>query len=234
MAFTISGVSGITGLNLTTTQPLPPPSIGDSYGGGYYGGTVNIFGTQYYLIVAPKATGHTTSTWGSGAASEPGFSPKSSIKGYENSAGQVALAGTNAAASYFCRNLAIGGYNDWYLPARYELDILFQNLAPTASNRDTSFGINSYSVPARTSNRSSSVPGQTAVTLFRSGNAEAYNLTYYWTSSEGGTLPAEEGGTSNGGSVGQAQMLNFEGGNVLNFPKSGNYSVRAVRKVLAA
>jgi len=230
------GITIFGGVNIQPPPPpAPPPSIGDSYGGGYYGGTVNIFGTQYYLIVAPKATGQSSGAFGGGLAGDPGYSPKSSIKGYETSVGLVALAGTNATAAYFCRNLTIGGYTDWYLPSRYEQDIIFQNLAPTGEGRNTDFGINPYSVPERTTNRSSNVPGQTAVTLFQSGNAQAYDTgTYYWTSSEGGTLPAEEGGASNGGSVGQAFMQGFDTGRFLMFPKGSGYTFRAVRKVLAA
>ena len=225
------GITIFGGVNITPPPPpAPPPSIGDSYGGGYYGGTVNIFGTLYYLVVAPKATGQSNGSWGEGV-----YSIKSLIRGYETSVGLVSTNGASAAAAYFCRNLTIGGYNDWYLPSRYEQDIIFQNLAPTGGARNTDNGINPYSVPERTANRTSSVPGQTAVTLFQSGNAQAYDTgTYYWTSSEGGTLPADEGGASNGGSSGQALMLDFADGRYLMFHKSSSYTYRAVRKVLAA
>jgi hypothetical protein len=34
-------------------------------------------------------------------------------------------------AAQFCVNLSIGGFTDWYLPARYELDIAYFNLKPS-------------------------------------------------------------------------------------------------------
>jgi len=44
----------------------PPTVIGQAYGGGFYAGKINVSGTQYYLIVAPKASGENSSrTWGS-------------------------------------------------------------------------------------------------------------------------------------------------------------------------
>ena len=41
------------------------PNIGAPYGGGYIGGKISVLGVQYYLIVAPKASGENSSrTWG--------------------------------------------------------------------------------------------------------------------------------------------------------------------------
>jgi hypothetical protein len=42
------------------------------------------------------------------------------------SAETMAGAGMSAAASY-CQKLVFGGYNDWYLPNRYELNLMFTN-----------------------------------------------------------------------------------------------------------
>jgi hypothetical protein len=44
---------------------------------------------------------------------------------------------------------SIGGFTDWYLPARYELDIAYFNLKPSTQANDTSWGSNVYSVPQR-------------------------------------------------------------------------------------
>jgi hypothetical protein len=35
------------------------------------------------------------------------------------------LASRDHPAAEFCVNLSIGGHTDWYLPARYELDIAY-------------------------------------------------------------------------------------------------------------
>jgi hypothetical protein len=77
-------------------------------------------------------------------------------------------------AAQFCENLSIGGYSDWYLPARYELDIAYENLKPTTASNNTSWGINPYSVPERTVNRTAGAPAQTSVAAFQSGGAEAF------------------------------------------------------------
>jgi hypothetical protein len=36
-------------------------------------------------------------------------------------------------AAQFCADLSIGGHTDWYLPARYELDIAYFNLKPSTT-----------------------------------------------------------------------------------------------------
>jgi hypothetical protein len=43
-------------------------------------------------------------------------------------------------AAQFCADLSIGGHTDWYLPARYELDIAYFNLKPGTQGNDTQAG----------------------------------------------------------------------------------------------
>ena len=91
------------------------PNVGAPYGGGFIGGKINVSGTQYYLIVAPKASGENTSrTWGV-VGTTTGIT--SVINGPTNSASLAALGASYQAAT-FCEGLTIGGYSDWYLPAR--------------------------------------------------------------------------------------------------------------------
>jgi hypothetical protein len=93
-------------------------------------------------------------------------------------------------AAQFCVNLSIGGYSDWYLPARYELDIAYENLKPTTDSNNTSFGINDYSVPKRTANRSAGTPAQTSVSAFKSTGAEPFVAGLHWSSTEGSSTDA--------------------------------------------
>ena len=87
-------------------------TIGSAYGGGYYAGKISTAGNgvaDYYLIVAPKATGEQTSTaWGP-TATTTGIT--SVIDGPGNTASLAALAGTYAAADW-CTALDTGGETD--------------------------------------------------------------------------------------------------------------------------
>ena len=81
--------------------------------------------------------------------------------------------------------LVLEGHDDWYIPARYEIEIIYRNLKPTTTANSTSYGANPNAVPP-TSNYTASVPAQTTVTAFQSGGSEAFTATdYYWTATEG-------------------------------------------------
>jgi hypothetical protein len=94
------------------------------------------------------------------------------------------MSGGAHPAADFCTGLSIGGYSDWYLPARYELDIAYENLKPTTTSNSASWGINPYSVPERTVNRTAGAPAQTSIAAFQSGGAEAFVAVFHWSSTE--------------------------------------------------
>jgi hypothetical protein len=166
------------------------PEIGSAYEGGFYAGKIRYQGILYYLIVAPAATGasgtgYTITTnlqWKTTNTTTTGT--LSSANGASNTAAMV-TAGIGAhPAANFCTGLSIGSYTDWYLPARYELDIAYENLKPGTTNNSVSWGINPYSVPERTVNRTAGAPAQTSVAAFQSGGAEAFVADYHWSSME--------------------------------------------------
>jgi hypothetical protein len=114
------------------------------------------------------------------------------------------LAGPNAG-TYDATNAAgtgIGGYNDWYIPAKNELEILYRNLKPNTTTNNTFSGSNANAVPSATGNYSSTNPAQTSVTLFRSGGgAEAFDTAVaYWSATEnsGGVTASWTQSMSNG------------------------------------
>lgn len=115
---------------------------------------------------------------------------------------------TEYPAAHWARGLSIGGYDDWYIPARDELELSWRNLKPTTTANYTSagrptnaqfdykidgaygdtsnqHGVNNNSSPTGAA-YTSSVPGQTAATAFRTGGAEAYEFgsANYWSSTE--------------------------------------------------
>lgn len=53
--------------------------------------------------------------------------------------------------THFCRSLSIGGYDDWYLPATQEWDILYRAFKPQVTGSGSyfgeSYGANPYAVP---------------------------------------------------------------------------------------
>jgi hypothetical protein len=172
------------------------PEIGDAYEGGFFAGlishTANGVAT-HALIVAPAATGasgtgYTITTllqWKTINTTTAGTT--SSFDGAANTAN---MSGGAHPAADFCTGLSIGGYSDWYLPALYELDIAYENLKPTTDSNLTSWGINPYSVPKRTVNRTAGAPAQTSIAAFQSGGAEAFLTGYHWSSTAASSTDA--------------------------------------------
>jgi hypothetical protein len=90
--------------------------------------------------------------------------------------------------------VTVSGYNDWYLPAKNELEILYYNLKPSTTGNDNNSGVNPNAVPARASNYTTGVPGRTSSTLFQSGGSEAFStVNYYWSSTENPSNPTAAG-----------------------------------------
>lgn len=207
-------MSGITqGLMASLGGKEVPTTIGQSFGGGYYAGKINDGGTEYYLIVAPKATGESSSKqWKTANTSTNGTS--SVIAGPTNSAN---MNNSSHPAAQFCEGLSIGGFTDWYLPAKNELEVCYYNLKPTTNANNTSSGANTNAVPSRGSNYTSSVPVQTSATEFKSGGAEAFAAGYYWSSTEY--------------SATAAWRQNFGDGSQYYYNKGFSFYVRAVRRL---
>jgi len=182
------GPSPLSASSNSTTPQAPPTVIGQAYGGGYYGGKINVSGTQYYLLIADKTVGEAyQKTWGVYGTST---SANSVIDGPTNSATLAALGSAYEAAT-FCENLNIGGYTDWYLPAKDEIQVLYYFLKPGTDSNDTAFGSNAYAVspqPVSTVYTAGS-PAQTSATSFRTGaSSQEFEVSpgtgKYWTSTQ--------------------------------------------------
>lgn len=197
---------------------VPPTVIGQAYGGGYYAGKISTTGNgvaTHYLVVAPKASGENSSKkWKTVRTTTAGTT--SVIDGPTNSAN---MNNASHPAAQFCEGLTIGGYSDWYMPAKNELEVCYYFLKPTTTANNTTSGSNANAVspePINT-NYSSGSPAQTSATAFITGNSEAFAADNYWSSTEY--------------SVGNGWIQVFSAGLQTNDYKYDTNYVRAVRRV---
>ncbi len=167
--------------NQRSFGPPPPTTIGQSYAGGYYAGQIGVGGVAtHYLVVGPAASADSSSKqWKTSNTSTSGTS--SDINGPTNSAN---MNNADHPAAQFCEGLTIGGYTDWYMPAKNELEVCYYNLKPTTASNNTSSGINSNAVPSRASNYTSGTPAQTSAASFKNTGAEDFMTVAYWSSTE--------------------------------------------------
>ena len=191
--------------------------IGTFLEGGYFAGYISQTAdgnATHGLIVAPAASGYngeSTLQWKTSDTSTSGTSSE-----YDGAANTANMADANHPAANYCAGLSIGGYSDWYLPARYELEIAYYNLKPSTASNDTSFGTNSYAVPQRGSNYTAGDPAQTSVAAFQSGGAEDFVANIHWSSTEGSST--------------DARLMLFNNGAQGVANKTLRYYVRAFRK----
>lgn len=194
-----------------------PLAIGAPYEGGYYAGQISTSANSvatHNLVVGPLSTAQNTSVqWKTTNTTTDGTS--SVIDGPSNSA---VMNDANHPAAQFCEGLTIGGYSDWYMPAKDELEVCYYNLKPTTGANATEGGANPYSVPARASNYTSGIPTQTSAAAFRSGGSEAFSGVVYWASTQSGFPQGARG-------------LDFSNGYFSSYYKNSSRRVRAIRRV---
>jgi|688.fasta_scaffold854041_1 hypothetical protein len=201
---------------LWPSPPIPPPTvIGQAYAGGYYAGQIGVSSVAtHYIVIGPVASAQVTNTnWQTSNTSTAGTS--SVIDGPSNSA---AMNDAAHPAAFFCEGLSVGGFSDWYLPAKNELEICYYNLKPTTANNNTSSGTNTNAVPSRGSNYTTGTPSQTSATDFLTGNSQSFvGGVSYWTSTEN--------------AANKAWVQYFPNGNQLPNYKASSYIARAIRRV---
>ena len=186
---TTYGSSGYASSSFTTGTFLPTV-FGQAWGGGYYAGVIKVGTTRYALIVSPKSTQTTGIAFKT--TNDATANTQSVNDGWSNTA---AMNNASHPAAQYCRNLSAGGHTDWYLPSRDELELCYRNLKPTtqinnvyaagtySGNLRLANGTNPNSDPAGAAYTTTN-PAQTTATTFRTGGVEAFDESWYWTSTE--------------------------------------------------
>ena len=170
-------------------KKLETPALGAEFGGGFFGGEITFDGERYALVVAPKVEGEKMDLQYKKKKLDTADGTDIEDDGFYNS---CQIDDANHPAGQFCRALRIGGHDDWYLPSRDELMTIWMALGP-----------NRKKTPE----------------LFKSGGAEAFDNTWYWSSTEHAQY-------SDG-----AWVVGFFNGSQNYYGKDGTNGVRAVRRL---
>ena len=157
------------------------PVFGSPMDGGFYAGRISIDDQEFNLIVAPKAEGdYDDAVWIENYKEVPGA--KSSFDGLSNTNAMV-KAGSELAK--WARDLRINGYDDWYLPAQDELEILYRAFKPSTETNSqyARSGINLSTIPP-TYPYTPEFPDQSSAEAFKKDGEQAFVDTWYWSSTQ--------------------------------------------------
>jgi hypothetical protein len=126
--------------NITMTEPTTPvipanPTVGSLKIGDFHqGGVITYFfkatdpgfirGEQHGFVVSPEDISQST-YWGCPELSIIKARNENIGAGKTNTAEIVRMCGTLNAAARLCTNYSFGGYNDWFLPSKDELNQIY-------------------------------------------------------------------------------------------------------------
>lgn len=193
-------------------------TIGAAYQGGYFAGQISTAGNgiaDYNLVVAPVSSGQSDLRYKTTDTADTGT--QSVIDGPTNSSN---MNDASHPAAQFCEGLTIGGFSDWYMPAKNELEVLYYNLKPYTQSNDTSSGANTNAVPSRSSNYTSGTPGITSAADFAyPGGTQTFISDNYHCSTEYASDTTK------------SWEQNFANGAQADFRKMFIAPVRAIRRV---
>lgn len=165
-----------------------PTRIGQVLGGGTFTGFNRIRNQIYGIILAPKSTETVLPQKRSLSETD---NTQSTVDGFANT---VQMNDLEHPAAYYCANLTANGFADWYLPSMNELEICYRYLKPTIDVNTDYVTQSSVNFTSEVRTNSSSIPtgmpytcttpAQTTVPSYRADSKEAFDLIWYWTSTE--------------------------------------------------
>lgn len=132
--------------------PALPTVIGEAFGGGFYAGDIEDGGQWYKLIVSDTEADVNNLKWMDPRGDWP--QAASNTDGPSNTLSMAGVA--RFGAGNHCLDYRGGGFDDWYMPARSELQVIYNNLG---HNKNPPAG-------------------------FESGGAQAFQASYYWCSTQ--------------------------------------------------
>ena len=113
--------------------PALPTTIGEPFGGGYYIGDITVAdggaddGTYAVIMGGPESQAPTTLSWKNPRSDNPGT--YSETNGRANTLSMQADDPVTHYAGMYCLSYGGGGYDDWYLAAKDELNLAWTNIA---------------------------------------------------------------------------------------------------------
>ncbi len=167
-------------MNATATPEIQVPAeIGAPFEGGFYGGKIRVGLVIFAIVWAPKAEGEITGKWLDSYTDVPG-----ATSCFDSMANTKAMAEAGSPIAQKALTVTIGGHTDWCVPARDVLEMGYRYLKPTTEeNYVYRAGDNPSSIPAGYPYTATS-PEQTTVEAFKEGNAEAFDETWYFSSTQ--------------------------------------------------
>lgn len=137
------------------TVILLPETIGEFFQGGYYIGDIEDQGKHYKVLVAPKDAEVYGLRWKTSRTNTHGTD--SLTDGWSNT---WSMSNAEHPAASHCLDYRGDGHDDWYMPAKNELNLFWLNIAPS----------------------------KTAVPDFKTGGPQALHASdWYWTSTQNST-----------------------------------------------
>jgi hypothetical protein len=112
-------------------------AVGDLYGGGIVAyilqpeesnGVYNYDPNEQHGLIAATADATLIMPWSNITSIWIGTTGTALGTGQANTTAIVGQAGCTSGAAYYCDNLTIDVYGDWFLPSRYELNLMYTNL----------------------------------------------------------------------------------------------------------
>jgi len=170
-----------TDMTTATMKASELPAIGAELGGGYFAGIIWLatVGIKYALIVAGK-DGEFSGEWGNYDKEIDGADSP-----WDGSSNTDAMIASGREIAQQIRALRIGGFNDWSIPARDQLEVIYRNLKPTKQKNYCWFldGYNAHGIE-QGERYTPEYPAQTPAEAFQEGNAAAFEAAWYWTSTQ--------------------------------------------------
>lgn len=228
----------------TTFVPDFESAIGAPYGGGYVAGKIvsDYDGQTYGLIVSDGGgdsvqTGAGTMTWrttNTSVTTTAGTPPMTLSDGRANHNAILATGSLSEFPAFQwiednCNATALNGHDDWYLPSRDELELIYRHFKPTTQDNNTgartttgfggdglTYGTNANSIPEGAGYTLTN-PAQTTQASFQASGTDALETNLYWSSTESDASYA----WSQGAYFGLQDR----------YTKNGSMRVRAVRRI---